>query len=113
MRARKHFESCDAVLVTTDFIFAKTMSLLTRRLGKAVAVAIGEGIRGSPRIRVEEPPPRVRDEAWKLFAGQRDKDYDLIDCISFAGMESLGIRAVFGFDRHFLQYGFQLLPGNS
>jgi predicted nucleic acid-binding protein len=112
VRARKYFESCEAALVTTDFIFAETMSLLTKRLGKAVAVAVGDGIRRSPRFRVEEPPPAVREGTWKIFAGQRDKDYDLIDCISIATMESLGIREVLGFDRHFLQYGFQLHPGN-
>jgi uncharacterized protein len=109
-RARKYFESCGAGLVTTDFIFAETMSLLTKRLGKTVAVPFGEGIRGSPKFRVEEPTPQVRENAWKLFAGHRDKDYDLIDCISFATMESLHIRDVFGFDRHFVQYGFHLLP---
>jgi predicted nucleic acid-binding protein len=101
------------VLVTTDFIFAETMSLLTKRLGKAVAVTFGEGIRGSPKFRVEEPTPQVREDAWKLFAGHRDKDYDLLDCISFATMESLHLRDVFGFDRHFVQYGLNLLPDDA
>ena len=54
----------------------------------------------------------MREDAWRLFARQRDKDYDLIDCLSFATMESLGIRDVFGFDRHFTQHGFHLLPAN-
>ncbi len=86
------------------------MSLLTKRLSKNVAVAFGEGIRRSPIFRIEEASSQIQEQAWKLFAGHRDKDYDLIDCISFATMESLGIRDVFGFDRHFIQYGFQLLP---
>lgn len=98
------------MLVTTDFIFAETMSLLTKRLSKAVAVAFGEGIRCSPKFRIEEPTPQMREQAWRLFAGHRDKDYDPIDCISFATMESLRIRDVFGFDHHFTQYGFNLLP---
>lgn len=98
------------MLITTDFIFAETMSLLTKRLGKAVAVAFGEGIRSSSKFRIEEATPQMREQAWKLFAGHRDKDYDLIDCISFAAMESLGIGHVFGFDHHFTQHGFHLLP---
>lgn len=108
--ARKYFEGCSAILVTTDFIFAETMSLMTKRLGKAVAVAFGEGMRGSSMIRIEEPAPQVREQGWRLFSGHRDKEYDLIDCISFATMESLRIRDAFGFDRHFTQYGFHLLP---
>jgi len=109
-RARTFFEGSSALLVSTDFIFAETMSLLTKRLGKAVAVSFGEGIRGSSKFRMEEPTPHVREQAWKLFASRRDKDYDLIDCISFTTMESLRIRDVFGFDHHFTQYGFHLLP---
>ena len=98
------------MLITTDFIFAETMSLMTKRLGNAVAVAFGEGIRGSPMFRIEEPTEQVREQAWTLFAGHRDKEYDLIDCVSFATMESLRIRDVFGFDHHFTRYGFHLLP---
>jgi uncharacterized protein len=86
------------------------MSLLTKRLSKTVAVAFGEGIRRSPKFRIEDATSQIQEQAWKLFAGHRDKDYDLIDCISFTAMESLGIRHVFGFDRHFTQYGFHLLP---
>lgn len=108
--AMAFFDGCTALLVTTDFIFAETMSLLTKRLGKAAAIAFGEGIRSSPKFRIEEPTPQVREQAWKLFAGHRDKDYYLIDCISFATMESLRIRDAFGFDHHFTQYGFHLLP---
>jgi predicted nucleic acid-binding protein len=76
-------------------------------------VFVGDGIRKSHRIRVEEPAAKVRDRAWDLFAKQLDKDYDLIDCVSFAMMEGFRIHEVFGFDRHFAQYGFSLLPGSQ
>jgi predicted nucleic acid-binding protein len=52
----------------------------------------------------------MREEAWRLFSQHRDKNYDLIDCISFSMMASFSIRVVFGFDRHFIHYGFRLLP---
>ncbi len=110
-RARKYFDSCDAVLLTTDFVFAETMSLLTKRLGKDVAVKFGQALRNSRSVRIEEVPFQVREKAWQLFAGQGDKDYDLIDCISFSMMEKFRVREVFGFDRHFTQYGFDLFPG--
>lgn len=86
------------------------MSLLTKRLGKKVAVEFGQALRESSRIRIEEASPQVRESAWRLFTRQLDKDYDLIDCISFAMMESFHIDEVFGFDRHFSQYGFTHLP---
>ena len=86
------------------------MSLVTKRLGKKTAVALGIGLRSSDRIRVEEPSAEAREAAWRLFTGQTDKDYDLIDCISFAVMEAHGVDTAFGFDRHFAEHGFRLLP---
>jgi hypothetical protein len=62
------------------------------------------------QVRIEEGTPEMREEAWRLFSQHRDKNYDLIDCISFSIMASFSIRVVFGFDRHFIQYGFRLLP---
>ena len=58
----------------------------------------------------EEILPEVREGAWDLFCSQADKDYDLIDCISFTTMRALGIREAFGFDRHFSQHGLALVP---
>jgi predicted nucleic acid-binding protein len=89
------------------------MSLLTKRLDKRTAVRFGRGIRESPNFRIEEPGPEVRQSAWSLFTTQLDKDYDLVDCLSFALMDAFGVREVFGFDRHFAQYGFQLRPGGG
>lgn len=109
-RACAYYENRDGVLLTTDFVFAETMSLVTKRVGKHPAVALGRGILESPSVRIEEPSPEVREAAWKLFSTQPDKDWDLVDCISFALMEAFGTREVFGFDRHFAQRGFRLLP---
>jgi predicted nucleic acid-binding protein len=86
------------------------MSLITKRLGQSTAVAFGQGVRSSPRFRIEEPNPQVREAAWSLFTARSDKDYDLIDCISFALMEAFAVREAFGFDRHFTQRGFRLPP---
>ena len=110
LRARKFVEGCQAVLLTTDFVFAETMSLLTKRLGKEVAVTFGQALRSSPSIRIEEASFEVREKAWNLFSRHRDKGYDLIDCISFSMMETFRIQEAFGFDKHFAQCGFRLLP---
>lgn len=109
-RARDFFENCTAILLTTDFVFAETMSLLTKRLGKEIAVTFGAAMRSSSSMRIEEAPFEVREKAWQLFSRHRDKEYDLIDCISFSMMEAFRIREAFGFDKHFTQRGFHLLP---
>jgi len=109
-RAKRFYDSHRQILVMTDLIFAETMSLLTKRLGKATAIEFGRGMPESSRLRIEEPAPRIKERAWLLFTSQPDKDYDLVDCLSFAFVEALKILEVFGFDRHFAQYAFRVLP---
>lgn len=89
------------------------MSLITKRVGKKVAVKFGQGILSSPRVRIEEPTPAVREAAWALFSGWPDKEWDLIDCLSFSIMEAHEIREAFAFDHHYEQRGLVLLPGRQ
>ena len=109
-RAARFYKDHKQLLVTTEYVFAETMSLLTKRLGKQIAVAFGDGIRRGTRIRVDAVAPEIREAAWSLFAGRLDKDWDLIDCTSFMFMDALGITEAFAFDRHFSQRGLRLLP---
>jgi predicted nucleic acid-binding protein len=108
--AREFYGSSTVPFITTDFIFAETMSLITRQLGKKTAVTFGKALLESTRCRMEEVSGEVRRAAWGLFTEQLDKEYDWIDCMSFKFMDAFGIDKVFGFDRHFVQYGFELLP---
>ena len=39
----------------------------------------------------------------------QDKDFPMVDAISFAVMERLGISVAFAFDQHFTQYGWTAL----
>jgi predicted nucleic acid-binding protein len=110
-RAVRWYRNQRGTLLTSEFVFAETMSLLTKRLGKSIAVDFGEGIRRSTRVRVEAMTPEMLESAWHLFAGRLDKEWDLIDCLSFTFMEARGISEAFGFDRHFLQRGLRLVPG--
>jgi predicted nucleic acid-binding protein len=45
-----------------------------------------------------------------MLAQYKDKDFSLTDALSFAVMERLGVRVAFSLDRHFVQFGWQLLP---
>jgi len=43
----------------------------------------------------------------------RDKSFSLVDAISFAVMERLGIPEAFTFDHHVVHFGFRLAPPSS
>jgi PIN domain-containing protein len=57
---------------------------------------------GLPVLRAQ---PREEEAAREIIARHDDKDYSLCDAISFAFMIERGVRRVFTFDRHFVQFG--------
>jgi len=49
------------------------------------------------------------EQAWKLFEDRSDKDWGIVDCISFVLMEQRGITDALTADKHFEQAGFTKL----
>jgi predicted nucleic acid-binding protein len=49
-------------------------------------------------------------KAWDIFDNFQDKNFSFIDCSSFAVMKELNIQKAFAFDRHFEQFGFEIIP---
>jgi len=43
------------------------------------------------------------------YKTHRDKEWSLVDCVSFEVMEQRGIRSALAYDRHFVQAGFEAL----
>ncbi len=90
----------------TNYIEAEAHALLLRKLGRVIArewlLAAG--------LPVLRALPREEERAKVILASHTDKDWSLCDAISFAVLESRGVRAAFTFDRHFRQYGrFEIL----
>jgi predicted nucleic acid-binding protein len=94
-------------LVTTNAVLFETHSLLVNRIGHQVARNVLVALRASQTI------VRVRrsdeERAEEILAQYADKDFSLTDALSFAVMERLGIRVAFSLDRHFVQYGWQII----
>jgi predicted nucleic acid-binding protein len=90
----------------TNYIEAEAHALLLRKLGRAIArqwLLTG----GLP---VLHALPREEERAKAILATHVDKDWSLCDAISFAVLESRGVRMAFTFDRHFRQFGrFEIL----
>lgn len=99
------------LLVTTNFIFAETLSLITKRLGKNIAIKFGEGLRDSRRIKIFFLSEEYQEEAWNLFFEYRDKDFDYIDATCFTFMKKIGITKALTLDKHYNQMSFIMLPG--
>jgi len=102
------FEEIEAkgyALVTTDFIVAETHALILSRLGANVARNWLQNL----KVYVYHVPAHEIQLAKEIVFRYTDKDWTLTDAISFVVMQRLGIRQAFTFDRHFEQFGFEVL----
>lgn len=94
---------------TTNYVVAETHTLLVARVDRATALATLERIQGGPTriIRATQADERRAQEILRQYA---DKDFSLIDAISFAVMERLHLRRAWTYDHHFSQFGFTQVP---
>lgn len=93
--------------ITTNAVLFELHGLLLNRLGRQVALeTIGELRASQTIVRVRE-----RDElrAAEILAHYQDKNFSLTDALSFAAMERLGIQAALSLDRHFAQFGWEMV----
>ena len=99
-------------LLTTNYIVVETHTLLLNRIGYTTALQVIEELyKSQTRIyRVREAEER---KAVDIIRRYTDKEFSLVDAISFATMERFHVTQAFAFDHHFAQYGFSLLPATK
>lgn len=96
-----------ADLVTSNFVIAESLTIISQRTKRSQAVAFG--------LEVEDVATVIRinlaqeKAAFKRFTEIRQKDVSFIDCTCFVLCEELGIDEVFTFDKDFAKQGFKLL----
>ncbi len=95
-------------LITTNIILFELHSLLLNRISRHIAWVSHQELRAAQDV----VQIRIRDEARaeETLAQYDDKNFTLIDASSFAVMERFGISVAFSLDRHFAQYGWEIVP---
>jgi predicted nucleic acid-binding protein len=94
-----------ARLLTTNFVFDETYTLILTRLGRDRAVRWGNSFKQGRLIHILRVSEDQEARAWDIILKFEDKDFSYTDATSFAVTESLGIDIAFSLDRHFRQYG--------
>ena len=96
------------LLLTTNFVVAESHALILSALGHREASEFLREI-GVSRNRVLRVQEVDEQRARGIIFRDEDKEFSMVDCISYALMERLSISYAFAFDRHFAQYGIQAL----
>jgi predicted nucleic acid-binding protein len=95
-------------LVTTDAVLLEIGNGLARQR-KAEAVEIISRFRRADNVEVVPMTPALFDKGFALYRGHADKQWGLVDCISFMEMRERGMTDALTFDQHFTQAGFSAL----
>ncbi|MCX7013336.1 MAG: PIN domain-containing protein [Candidatus Sumerlaeota bacterium] len=83
-------------------------NVLARRFREQAIDAI-EGFLSSEDVEIVRMTPDLFSRAFELYKVHDDKEWGLIDCISFVAMQENGIQDAMTFDQHFVQAGFRAL----
>lgn len=98
-------------LITTNFVFGETITLIRMRLGWNIARDFGQRLRDSAFVSLLPLRDEDEERAWKTFLKYKDQDFSYTDCTSFALMERLRTDTAFSFDEHFKIMRFHIVPG--
>ena len=100
--------SQDTLLMTTNYVLVESLALIQHRLGLPAARTFQEDV--YPLLRVEWLEQGEHEAGMAAVLSAQRRQLSLVDCISFDVMRRYGLRAVFAFDSHFEEQGFECLP---
>lgn len=95
-------------IITTSYIIVELVALLTSplRIARQDIIAFIEGVKRSPFIEIVYVDQTIDEAAWQLLRNRQDKDWSLVDCVSFVIMQQRKIIEALTTDHHFEQAGF-------
>ena len=94
--------------VVTDAVLLEIGNALARNYKKQAIETIDHFL-SAPDVELIRLTPQLFDDGYSLYKTHRDKEWGLVDCISFAVMRKNAIDEALTFDQHFVQAGFQAL----
>ena len=112
VRLANQIETNKTRLVTTQAILLEIGNSLSKQKYRIAAIQILESLETDPNIEVILLTRDLYTEAFNLFKQREDKEWGLVDCISFIVKQNRGITDVLTADIHFHQAGFRALLRN-
>lgn len=110
-RAWRSFADEGVYLLTTQLVLAETVTHLRRRAGWRTSQRVGEALLRSRVVEILGLSDEQLGAAWREFLRNPDPKLSLCDAASFVVMRERGVTAAFTFDRHFVDAGFDRVPG--
>jgi uncharacterized protein len=99
-------------LVTTQAILLEIGNALSKQRYRLAAIQLLESLETDRNVEIMLLTSDLYYQAFNLFKQRQDKEWGLVDCISFIVMQERGITEALTADTHFQQAGFRALLRN-
>lgn len=105
----KKIEAEDTQIITTQAIILEIGNALSKSKYRQSAVGIIQRLESDSNVSIISLTDELYAAAFELFSNRTDKEWGLVDCVSFVVMRERKITAALTADEHFVQAGFRAL----
>ena len=94
-------------LVTTRAVLLEIGNALSKKRYRQAAVELLDALEQDPQVQIVALAEELYKQALGLFRNRPDKEWGLVDCVSFVVMQERGLTEALTTDGHFGQAGFR------
>ena len=105
----EELEAADAYFVTTRAILFEIGNALSKIRHRAAAVRLLTALENDLKVEIVAASDELYLRAFEMYRDRSDKEWGLIDCMSFVVMSDQGLTEALTADNHFRQAGFRVL----
>lgn len=102
-------EAAATRLVTTRAVLLEIGNALSKKRYRKAAVELLDSLEHDPQVEILSLTEELYEKALELFRNRPDKEWGLVDCVSFVVMQERGLTEALTTDEHFEQAGFHPL----
>lgn len=96
-------------LITTRAVMLEIGNALSKSRYRQSAIKLLNALEVDPSVGIVPLTEEIYLESFSLYANRLDKEWGLVDCISFVVMQERKINSALTTDDHFVQAGFRAL----
>jgi predicted nucleic acid-binding protein len=109
VRVAERIESENVSLVTTRAVVVEIGNALSKLKYRRAAVELLQALEEDPTVEIVPLTEELYERGARLYSSRADKEWGMIDCISFVLMRERGMTEALTADEHFRQAGFVAL----
>ncbi|MCP4400348.1 MAG: type II toxin-antitoxin system VapC family toxin [bacterium] len=98
-----------AKLITTRAVVLEIGNALSAQKYRLAAIDLLGALEEDPDVEIIPITEELYERGFQLFKERSDKEWGVIDCISFVVMQDQGITTALTADKHSQQHGFKAL----